>query len=123
MSAILQFFQNECSHIQSFSERRSIERRSERAFISSERERERRSKVQGAHPKSAERERNFALISALKSCNFLGNLCMKLKYFIASFPNTYSILILFSALSRYLKWQPEFGKMPNLILKNDEKNF
>ena len=55
---------HECSPNQSFSERRSIERRSER-------ERERRSKLINerwawAHPKITERERKLALIFALK---------------------------------------------------------
>ena len=56
---------------QSFSERRSIERRSERALILTERECERSSKVQEwararAHLKYTERERKLALIFALK---------------------------------------------------------
>ena len=62
---------HECSPNQSFSERRSIERRSERALVESERERERRSKLINerwawAHPKITERERKLALIFALK---------------------------------------------------------
>ena len=58
-----------------------------------------------------------------KWCNFLGSLYMKFKYLITSFPDIYSILILFRlwVYSRYMKWPPE--KMHNLMLTNCEKNF
>ena len=63
-------------NMQSFSERRSIERRSERALIWSERERERRSNIHwwalsASAPKISERERKFALIFALNMESYL----------------------------------------------------
>ena len=59
---------------QSFSERRSIERRSERALIRSERERRSNSHwwaLSASAPKISERERKFALIFALNMESYL----------------------------------------------------